>query len=92
VAVQEAPSLPRAYFDWGEMLAAKGDLPGAITKYTEANQRGPRWADPLKAWGDVLGRQGRSRQALKKYSEALKYAPHWAALQQARDAVAKPRA
>jgi cytochrome c-type biogenesis protein CcmH/NrfG len=60
------------------MLAAKGDLPGAITQYTEANRLGPHWADPLKAWGDVLARQGHPRDALKKYRQALERAPHWA--------------
>jgi len=76
-AVRQAPSIPRAYFDWGEMLAVKGDLAGAIAKYTEANRRGPHWADPLKAWGDVLVRQGQRREALKKYRQALERAPHW---------------
>jgi tetratricopeptide (TPR) repeat protein len=79
-AVRQAPSIPRAYLDWGDMLAAKGDLAGAIVTYTEANRLGPLWADPLKAWGDVLARQGHPQEALKKYRRALEYAPHWAAL------------
>jgi tetratricopeptide (TPR) repeat protein len=85
-AVRQAPSIPRAYLDWGDMLAAKGDLPGAIAKYTEANRLGPHWADPLKAWGDVLARQGQPRAALKKYRQALERAPHWAALKALVDA------
>jgi tetratricopeptide (TPR) repeat protein len=80
-AVRQAPSIPRAYFDWGDMLAAKGDLPGAIGKYAEANRLNPHWADPLKAWGDVLARQGQSRAALEKYRQALEHAPHWPAVQ-----------
>jgi tetratricopeptide (TPR) repeat protein len=79
-AVRQAPSIPRAFFDWGDMLAAKGDLAGAIAKYTEANRLGPHWADPLKAWGDVLARQGHPREALRKYKQALPHAPHWAEL------------
>jgi tetratricopeptide (TPR) repeat protein len=71
------------------MLAAKGDLAGAIQKYTEANRLGPHWADPLKAWGDVLDRQGHPRDALKKYRQALKRAPHWAQLQALIDAGAR---
>jgi tetratricopeptide (TPR) repeat protein len=85
-AVRQAPSIPRAYLDWGNMLAAKGDLASAITKYTEANRLDPHWADPLKAWGDVLARQGEPRAALKKYRQALERAPHWAALRALVDA------
>jgi tetratricopeptide (TPR) repeat protein len=85
-AVRQAPSIPRAYLDWGDMLAAKGDLAGAIAKYTEANRLGPHWADPLKAWGDVLTRQRQLRAALKKYRQALERAPHWAALKALVDA------
>ncbi len=83
-AVREAPDLPMAYYEWGEALLARGDLAGAIAKLQAANQRGPHWADPLKAWGDVLAKQGHWKEALAKYDEALKYAPNWAALMQAR--------
>jgi tetratricopeptide (TPR) repeat protein len=85
-AVRQAPSIPRAYLDWGDMLAAQGDLAGAIAKYTAANRLGPHWADPLKAWGDVLSRQNQPRAALKKYRQALERAPHWAALKALVDA------
>jgi tetratricopeptide (TPR) repeat protein len=85
-AARQAPSIPRAFFDWGDMLAAKGDLAGAIAKYTEANHLGPRWADPLKAWGDVLAKQGHPREALKKYQQSLPHAPHWAELKALVDA------
>jgi tetratricopeptide (TPR) repeat protein len=85
-AVRQAPSIPRAYLDWGNMLAAKGDLPGAIAKYTEANRLSPHWADPLKAWGDVLNRQGHPREALKKYRQALEHAPRWVELKALVDA------
>jgi tetratricopeptide (TPR) repeat protein len=88
-AVRQAPSIPHAYLDWGDMLAAKGDLAGAIQKYTEANRLGPHWADPLKAWGDVLAQQGRGKEALAKYDEALKFAPNWRQLKEAREALAK---
>ncbi len=49
----------------------------------DASQRGPHWADPLKAWGDVLAEQGKTREALAKYAEALKYAPNWEQLKKA---------
>jgi tetratricopeptide (TPR) repeat protein len=79
-AVRQAPSIPRGFLDWGDMLAAQGDLSGAIAKYTEANRLGPHWAEPLKAWGDVLSRQGQSREALKKYRQALQRSPQWTEL------------
>jgi tetratricopeptide (TPR) repeat protein len=83
-AVRQAPSFAAAYNDWG-------DLPGAIAKYGDANQRSPHWADPLKAWGDVLAKQGNAKEALVKYDDALTHAPNWAALKEARDAAAKLR-
>lgn len=70
-------------------MYAKGDLPGAITKYGDANQRSPHWADPLKGWGDVLAKQGNAKQALAKYEEALKYAPNWKELKDVREGLAK---
>jgi tetratricopeptide (TPR) repeat protein len=85
-AVAIAPDLPAAYYSWGLALARHGDLAGAAEKFAAANQRGPHWADPLKAWGDVLMRQGQREEAIEKYDEALKYAPAWKALHAARDA------
>jgi tetratricopeptide (TPR) repeat protein len=90
-AVRQAPSFAPAYNDWGDLLFVNGDLPGAIAKYSDANQRGPHWADPLKAWGDVLMKQGNVKEELTKYDAALKYAPNWAALKEARDAAAKQK-
>jgi hypothetical protein len=49
-----APDVPAAYYSWGVALARHGDLMGAEAKLMDANERGPRWADPLKALGDVL--------------------------------------
>jgi tetratricopeptide (TPR) repeat protein len=88
-AVALAPDLPAGYYSWGLALARHGDLPGAEAKLRAANQRGPHWADPLKAWADVLMQQGHVRNALSKYDDALRYAPNWAALNAARDAAAK---
>jgi tetratricopeptide (TPR) repeat protein len=90
-AVRQAPLIPRAYKDWGDLLVLQGDATGAIVKYMEANKRGSRWADPLKAWGDVLVKQGKTKEALAKYDEALKYAPNWKQLQDARETLAKQK-
>jgi tetratricopeptide (TPR) repeat protein len=88
-AVKLAPSLPAGYYSWGIALAKHGNLAGAAAKLEIANQKGPHWADPLKAWGDVLVTQGNTKGALAKYDEALKYAPNWKQLKEAREALAK---
>jgi tetratricopeptide (TPR) repeat protein len=88
-AVALARDLPAAYYSWGVALARHGELAGAEAKLKDANQRGPHWADPLKAWGDVLMKQGKTKESLVKYDEALKYAPNWKELREAREALAK---
>ena len=88
-AARQAPSLPFAFSEWGEMRLAKGDFDGAIAKFQLAHQRTAQFADALKGWGDALARQGHAKAALTKYDEALKYSPNWAALKDARAAVAK---
>jgi len=90
-AVRESPSIPRAYLDWGDLLAAKGDPAAALAKYAEASRRGPNWADPLKAWGDLLAKQGKTKAALEKYDAALKRAPNWTQLKDAHDAAASQK-
>ncbi|HEX4096725.1 MAG TPA: tetratricopeptide repeat protein, partial [Caulobacteraceae bacterium] len=87
-AVAIAPDLPAAYYSWGVALADHGDLKGAIAELSAAHDRGPGWADPLKAWGDVLAREGQWKPALARYDAALKLAPAWAELHQARNAAA----
>jgi tetratricopeptide (TPR) repeat protein len=84
-----APSLPPVYLAWGAALSRHRQYDAAIDKLRLANERGPHWADPLKAWGDVLVKQGKTKEALLKYDEALKYAPNWKQLKEAREAAAK---
>jgi tetratricopeptide (TPR) repeat protein len=79
-ATKQAPSVPFAYSEWGQMLMTKGDLDGAIAKFTLANQKGPHFADPLEMWGEALIAKNRSDLALAKFAEADKYAPHWGRL------------
>jgi tetratricopeptide (TPR) repeat protein len=88
-AVQLVPSSPAGYYSWGLALLKRGDLAQAAEKLQLAHQKGPTWADPLKAWGDVLAKQGNKIDALAKYDEALKYAPHWKQLIEAHEALAK---
>ena len=85
------PSIPSGYYSWGVALAKHGNLDGAAAKFKDTNQKGPHWADPLKAWGDVLVKQGKIKDALVKYDEALKYAPNWKQLKDAREAVARQK-
>lgn len=79
-ATKLAPSLPSAWSEWGETLLRKGDLDGAIAKFTIANQKGPHFADPLEFWGEALVAENRSDLALAKFAEANQYAPHWGRL------------
>jgi tetratricopeptide (TPR) repeat protein len=88
-AVKLAPSIPAGYYSWGVALAKHGNLEAAAEKFKGANQKGPHWADPLKAWGDVLMDQGQAKKAIEKYDDALKYAPSWTALKHSRETAAK---
>jgi tetratricopeptide (TPR) repeat protein len=75
-----SPDIPFADTDWGEMLLAKGNIDGAIAKLTQANLKGPHFADPLEMWGEALMLKNRSDLALAKFEEANKYAPNWGRL------------
>jgi tetratricopeptide (TPR) repeat protein len=79
-AVRAAPSTPFGYTDWGGMLLAKGDVDGAIAKFSLAHEKGPHFADPLEMWGEALIARNRSDLALAKFEEANKYAPNWGRL------------
>jgi tetratricopeptide (TPR) repeat protein len=84
-----APDVPAAYYSWGVALAKHGDPASAEAMLKDANQRGPHWADPLKAWGDVLAKRGNTKDALAKYDETLEYAPNWTELKEPREALTK---
>jgi tetratricopeptide (TPR) repeat protein len=79
-AIAQAPSLPFAYADWGEMLLHGGRYDAAIAKFEIANKKGPRFADPLEMWGEALMLKNRSDLALDKFEEANRYAPNWGRL------------
>jgi tetratricopeptide (TPR) repeat protein len=79
-AVNDAPSIPIAYSDWGGALLKRGQSDGAIEKFKTANQKGPRFADPLEGWGEALMAKNQSHLALAKFAEAEKYAPNWGRL------------
>ena len=79
-AVDEAPSIPFAFTDWGMSLLARGQPDAAIEKFILANRRGPHFADPLEGWGEALMAKNQSHLALKKFAEAEKYAPNWGRL------------
>ncbi len=75
-----SPNIPFADTDWGEMLLRKGDLDGAIAKFTSAHKKSPHFADPLEMGGEALIAKNRSELALAKFEEAAKYAPNWGRL------------
>lgn len=77
-AIRRGPSIPMAYLD---LAAVPGTPPDqAISHIREAHERGPGWADPLKAWGDVLFARRDWRGAASKFAEAAERAPRWGAL------------
>src|SRR6185437_10844632 len=79
-AVKQAPSIPFADADWGQMLMARGDLDGAIAKFDAAHRKGPHFADPLELWGEALIAKNRSDLALARFEDASRYAPSWGRL------------
>ena len=79
-AIDGQKSIPFAYLYWGEALMERGDYDGAIAKFTIANQKGPKFADPLEMWGEALMAKNQSHLALAKFAEAEKYAPNWGRL------------
>jgi Tfp pilus assembly protein PilF len=79
-AVQQAPSLPFGYTDWGVALLERGKPDDAIEKFKLAYEKGPHFADPIEMWGEALMAQNQSHLALAKFAEAEKYAPNWGRL------------
>jgi len=79
-AVKTGPSLPFAFYEWGNALLARGKPDAAIEKFTIANQKQPHFADPLEGWGEALMAQKHPDAALEKIAEAEKYAPNWGRL------------
>ena len=79
-AIDGQKSIPFAYSYWGQALFDRGDPDGAIAKFTLANQKGPKFADPLEMSGEALMKKNRSDLALAKFTEAEKYAPNWGRL------------
>jgi tetratricopeptide (TPR) repeat protein len=79
-AISDAPSLPFAETDWGEMLLRAGKFDDAIAKFEIAQTKSPHFADPLELSGEALMQENRSDLALAKFEEANKYASHWGRL------------
>jgi len=79
-AIDGQKSIPFAYSYWGEALLERGDPDDAIAKFTLANKKGPKFADPLEMWGEALIAKKQPDQALAKFTEADKYAPNWGRL------------
>jgi tetratricopeptide (TPR) repeat protein len=77
---KQTPSLPMTDALWGQALLKRGQPDAAIAKFTLANQKGPKFADPLEGWGEALMAKNRSDLALAKFAEADKFAPNWGRL------------
>ncbi|HZR36448.1 MAG TPA: hypothetical protein VFA75_13835 [Nevskia sp.] len=79
-AQRQAPSLPFAYYEWGQAKLERGDAQGATSLFRQAEAKAPHWADPYKAEGDALVRLKETSGALDRYAAAGQYAPRWGAL------------
>ena len=79
-AIASAPILPHAYLELAKARLARGDTAGALAAASEAAQRAPRWADPLKTTGDALRARRDVAGASERYAEAARLAPRWGAL------------
>lgn len=76
----QTPSLPLTDLWWGQALLKRGEPDNAIGKFTLANKKGPKFADPLEGWGEALMAKSQSHLALAKFEAANKYAPNWGRL------------
>jgi len=72
-AIRQGPSIPMAYLDLARVPGTSSNQ--AQSHIREAHERGPGWADPLKAWGDALFVRRDWRGAATKYAEAAERAP-----------------
>ena len=79
-AVRIGPSIPLGYEALGRSRLEAGDAAEALTLFRTAQEKGPRWADPVKGEADALVRLGRPREALSRYAAAGERAPRWGAL------------
>jgi tetratricopeptide (TPR) repeat protein len=79
-AIENAPSIPFAYSEWGKALLNRGKPDDAIAEFKLALDKGPHFADPLEGWGEALMAKNQSHLALAKFAEAEKYAPNWGRL------------
>ncbi len=77
---KQTPSLPLTDLWWGQALLKRGRPDAAIEKFKLANQKGPKFADPLEGWGEALMAKNQSHLALAKFAQAEKYAPNWGRL------------
>lgn len=79
-AVRIGPFIPMGYEALGRSRLQAGDAAGALALFRRAQEKGPRWADPVKGEADALLRLGRTREALRRYAAAAERAPRWGAL------------
>jgi tetratricopeptide (TPR) repeat protein len=79
-AIDDAPSIPFSYTDWGRLRVRNHDIAGAIALYRAANLKSPHYADALELWGEALMLENRSDLAIAKFADAGKHAPNWGRL------------
>lgn len=79
-AIRIGPSIPMGYEALGRSRLEAGDPAGALTLFRTAQDKGPRWADPVKGEADALVRLGRARESLGRFAAAAERAPRWGKL------------
>lgn len=67
-----------AHTYYGNALAARGDVAGAITEYTEAIRIRPDYPEAHNNLGPALASQGKFDDAIRHFTEAIRLRPNYA--------------
>ena len=67
-----------AHTYYGNALAARGDVSGAIAEYTEAIRIRPDYAEAHNNLGPALANQGKVDDAIQQFVEAIRLRPNYA--------------
>jgi len=76
-AVDHNPAAWMAQFNLGNVLLAKSDWPGAISRYEAALAERPAYAEAENNLGIALSREGRVSDALPHFQRALRLRPDY---------------
>jgi tetratricopeptide (TPR) repeat protein len=77
-ALDVTPDNYAAHTYYGNALAARGDVNGAIAEYTEAIRIRPDYPEAHNNLGPALASQGKFDDAIKHFGEAIRLRPNYA--------------